>query len=329
MKSLFLLLLVVCSACSGIYKNNVNLNLDEPIRVAVLPFLSIGEKGEISKDEARLLIDTFTLVSDEQTQTPSQIVRRQVLSELKNTSLDIVSPVLIDVELPHHGFINSDGSIDLEKLYKASPKDICTHLIDCDAVMYGTVKKWDRSYYGLESVSSVDLDIKIVSGRDNKELFTASAQDSEGRGISKIPTGISSIVVEPINGLNSNIIVELSNKMVHKMFLPLNLKNRPEYLESGPPVIFASAHDAPSGIIKDSLIVVAYASENQIASFSIGSAIPSVPMFEISPGNYYGEFIPLNSENFTDQSIRVNVKDIYGRNTSQNVSGKSISLIRK
>ena len=99
--------------------------------------------------------------------------------------------------------------------------------------------------------------------------------------------------------------------MVQKLLEPLNLKKRPEYLESGPPAIFATSHDAPSGILgrNSPLIVVAMGSGGQNASFAIGDAVPAVPMFERSAGHYYGEYIPLQGERFTAQPVTVTLGD--------------------
>ena len=146
MKIKFLIIFsIVFVSCSGTYHQNLNFNPVEHLRVAVLPFVFVDKNGKINNQESRLLLDNLELVSSQLQETPSQIIRRSVIGELHNSALDVVSPALIDIELPHHGFGLSDGSIDLEKLVKTDPRDICKHLIDCDAVMYGKVTKWDRS----------------------------------------------------------------------------------------------------------------------------------------------------------------------------------------
>ena len=180
--------------------------------------------------------------------------------------------------------------------------------------------------YGLQSVNTVGIELKIVSGKDGEVLFSSEGSDSESRGISKVPTGISSIVIEPLLGLDSAIIVELSHKIVKKMLDPLNLMTRPEYLETGPPVIYASANEKANTISSSNpLVVVAMGTEHQSASFSIGTFNESIPMFERGPGRYYGEYIPLPGDTFLNQKISISLKDKYGRITKQETSQSPLS----
>ena len=121
---IFSFFLVSLLGCAGTYTSHVAFNPSEPLRVAVLPFYMVDDKGQIKQDEGRLIVDTLSIVSSVQKETPPQIVRRNVLSELKSTGLDIVSPAGIDIDLPHHGFGKPDGTLDIEKLRKKSAKEL-------------------------------------------------------------------------------------------------------------------------------------------------------------------------------------------------------------
>lgn len=325
---LFLGSLSALISCSGTYRHQVHFNPNEPLRVAVLPFQAVDASGKPIEIEARLLIDNLSLVSSEQKETPVQIARRQVLAELGRTNLDLVSSALIDIDLPHHGFGRTDGSIDFGKLWATSPKELCSKFITCDAVLYGRLLRWDRSYYGLQTVNTVGLELKIVSARDGKVLYEASGEDSESRGITKGPTGFSSLLVEPVRGLDSQIIVDLSQQTVQKMIEPLKSQQRPKFLETAPPSIYASSHDSQSGRLSPSapLIVVAFGSPAAQASFSIGDKILDLPMLETLPGHYYGEYLPLAGESFAPQSVLVKLSDEYGRSSIQEVAIRKVGL---
>ncbi len=316
------------TACSGTYKQNLQFNPNEPLRVAVMPFVSTDDNGRIEEQEGRLFVDTLAVVSKRQEETPAQIVRRQVLSELQKTNLDLVATALIDIDLPHHGFALPDGKLDMKRIYETKPVEICNQFLNCDAILYGKVKKWDRSYYGIQSISSLALEFELVNAKTGKVIFTTSAEDSDSRGISKGPTGYTSLVLEPIKGLDSQILVELSDKVVKKMLEPLNEKKRPVFLESPPPSIFAVSHDNRSGTLKqdEPLIVVMYGSENQQAGFSIGNTIEMIPMIERSPGHYYGEYLPLPSDSFSGQPVRVFLTDAFGRTTERPIPKRELTL---
>jgi hypothetical protein len=322
----FLLLALLLGGCSTQVKSTLKFNPQEPLRVAVLPFIRVDKNGIISHEESRLVVDNLSIVSKDQSQTPAQIVRKQVLQELKRTGLDLLATPLIDIDLPHNGFIKDETSIDLDKLYKTNASEICTKFLNCDAILYGKIFEWDRSYYGIQSVNSVGIDLQLVSAKTGEVLFASRASDTESRGITQGPTGYTSLVVEPIKGLNSQIIVDLSRKLVGKMLEPLDVTKKPEFLESEPPSIFAASHDAATGVISNELVVVSMGTPGQIASFSVGKNIKDIPMIERSPGHYYGEFLPWPGEKVKNADVTVSLKDKYGRVTSKKISLKPVSL---
>jgi len=314
--------------CAGTYKQDLQFNPSEPLRVAVMPFVSIDDQGKIVEQEGRLLIDTISVVSRKQEETPPQIVRRQVLTELQKTNLDLVATALIDIDLPHHGYALSDGKLDMKRIYETKPNEICEKFLNCDAILYGKVRKWDRSYYVAQSVNSVAIDLELISAKTGRVLYTASAADSDSRGILKGPTGYSSLVLEPIKGLDSDIIVDLSRNVVQKMITPLDSKRRPQFLEAAPPSIFAASHDGRTGTLAhgEPLVVVMFGSEGQNAGFSIGNSVERVPMIERAPGHYYGEYIPLPSDSFSKQPVTVYLTDKYGRTTERPIPKHELTL---
>ena len=322
------LLLVSLVACSGTYKHKISFNPQEPIRVAVLPFVQVDEEGKIISSSEELALDGLPLFSSKSADSPSQYVRKLVQSELERTSFDIVSPGLVDVEIPHHGFSLVNGMLDLKKIHQTKPSEFCKHFLDCDAVLIGRVTHWERNYYGVQSVNTVGVDLRLISARDNKVLFESSAKDSEQRGILKGPTGYASLVVEPVRGLDAEVIEDLSERVVKDMLKPLQARERPEFLKAQAPAIFAVSHDAQNGLIRrnEPLVVILFGTPAMSASFSIGDAIQSIPMIEQSPGQYYGEFFPLATDSFERESVVTLLRDQYNRVTSRQVEQAPVTL---
>jgi hypothetical protein len=316
--------------CSGTYTNSVQLNPREPIRVAILPFVQVNSKGEIIKPDPSLLIDDVDLISSDLKQTPAEYVYSLVEKELERSGLDILAPATVEGKLLHNGFGHEDLSFDLQKLYSTNPKELCEKLLGCDAVLYGKVTEWDRSYFAIQSTSSVGLALTLVSARDGKVLFTSTAEDSDSRGLSKGPTGFSDLVIEPIKGLSNDIITALARKVVAKMLAPLAVQNRPEFLNSSAPAIYASAHDKPNGQMThaDSLKVLAFGSADKNASFSIGESVQHIPMAQKGEGHYIGEYFPLPSDSFKNQPVYVFITDEFGRSTQQKLGSTTLSLAR-
>jgi len=325
------LLCATLTSCSGTYTHKIDFSPYEPLRVAVLPFRQLDSEGKVIEEKGDLLIDDVPLISSEVYDSPVATTRQLVLAELKKTSLDIISPSLIDIDLPHRNLAYPNGKFNLERIFEVPAKTYCEDFLDCDAVLFGTIKKWDRDYYGVQSNSEIEIEIKIVSAKSEKILFQATANDSEGRGLTKGPTGYSSLILEPLKGLDSNFVEDLARRIISTMLEPLKVKNKKIENDTPPPAIFAVSHDAVDGAVSriKPLLVVAYASKDLQASFSIGTYLRKLPMIEHSPGHYIGEYWPLEEEKFENQTLFVNVKDTKGRETRLEVDSGPVSLTAK
>ena len=321
----------VLSGCAGSYQHTLNFNPAEPIRIAVLPFAQVDDTGAFVQADENFLIDNVALVSSKLKQTPAQFVQTHVQTELAKASLDVVSPAIVEASLVHNGFTVPGSNpvvIDLAKVFAATPQEICSKLLSCDAVLYGKILTWDRSYYAVQTVSTVSMQLKIVSAKNGKVLFETVAEDSDSRGITKGPTGFSNLVLEPIKGLDNSIITALADDVVEQALSPLNRKKKPEFLNVAPPAIVAAAHDAKTGVVpfNGKLIVIVLGSPGVTGNFSIGNAVTNVPLTERSPGHYLGEYIPLPTDRFTSQTVAVSLQDDAGRTTNITIPGQPITV---
>lgn len=331
----FLCVVFLCAGCSTKVAYQLEFNPNEPIRVAVLPFAQVNKNGEFIEPDPNYLIDNVSLVSAKLKEPPAEYVRRLVQSELAKTSLDIVAPALIEAQLGHNGFVKASDkvSLDVPRIHQADPKLLCSRLLQCDALLYGKVTKWERAYLGIQTVHSVGVELKLISAADGKVLFQTSAQDAEGRGLTKGPTGFSDLVIEPLRGLDNKIITDLAQSMIAKVIAPLVVRDRPEYLEQAPPAIFAASHDALEGKATEGnvarsrgLTVLLLGNADQTATFSVGDVIQNVPMVEKDGGHYIGEYIPLESDAFKGQPVFVYLTDQYGRTTFRQVGSQKVNL---
>ncbi len=329
-KILALAAALLAAGCQASYKHTLNFNPSEPLRIAVLPFAQVDSDGNLVRADESLLIDSVALISSRQRETPAQFMQSLVQSELSNASLDVITPAIVEADLLHNGFSTREGSgvtVDLNKLFATDAQTLCGKMLACDAVMYGKVTRWDRSYYGIQSVATVAIRLTLVSAKGNKVLYDIEAQDADSRGITKGPTGFSNLAIEPLRGLDSAIIQNLARDVADKAIEPLSSRGRPEFLKAAPPFIIASGHDAFEGRIPEGgkVVVVAFGSPKQIATFSVGHIASGIPMLERAPGHYVGEFIPLSSDSFADQHIVVSLMDEFRRTTSQKLSRSAVS----
>lgn len=323
-----LLILLLAAGCAGSYRQDLKFDPSEPLRVAVLPFYRTDAEGKIItlRDDV-YLIDHVPGVSAKVEESPEIYVQGLFETELRQTGFDLVPRAAVEAGLMHGGFRSADG-IDLPKLLAASPRQVCER-VQCDALVYGRITKWDRSYYVLQSVTTVGLDVLLVRASDGSTLFQAASEDSDSRGLSKGPTGYTSLVLEPIRGLDSDIILELAANVVAQTLQPIATRRDDEAAQVAPPLIFAASHDAQDGALgaDKRMLVLAFGTPGASAAFSIGDKIVDVPMYETSPGHYFGEFFPVETDAFSNELVRVSVRDRFGRSVEQQASEIMVSLV--
>lgn len=321
-------LLVGSLGCSATRTYDLGFEPTESLRVMVLPFVELDSNDEIVQPDAEYFVDGIPLVSERLEEDPPELLRQMVQTALEGSAQTVLAPYLVNVELPHHGFGRADGSFNLKKIYSVAPKELCRHFLDCDAVMYGYVTDWDRSYYGIQTVNAVGLRLKILSARTGKQIFSSEIEESSGRGLSGGPTGFSDLVIEPLKGLDSKEITEVARRVAEEAVSPLmvgrsaNVKGLPS-----PPSIYAVAHTVSNDVEGGSRVhVLVFAAPHLRATFSIGEGVVGIPLFEVEPGNYIGEYRALPNEAFSNATVSVVCQDDQGRATEQTSGSGTLSL---
>jgi hypothetical protein len=315
------------AGCGARTKQKLEFDPLEPLRVAVLPFYQTGSDGErIESDPNVFLIDNIPGLSKKPAQAPPELVRNFVHQELKKTIFDVAPAVYVDAQLVHNKLVKG-RSFDFEKIESLDPKQLC-ELFSCDALIFGKITEWDRSYYGIQSISTVAIELRLVRARDAKVIYSVDYEDSESRGLSKGPTGYTSLVLEPLKGLDSEIIEGLAEKVVRSALTPLFIKSRPQFLETPAPFIVSSAHNSRSGRLARGrpLVVLMYGSPGHTGTFSVGDEIENVLMVERFKGHYYGEFYGLKEDFFENQVVSVSLTDEFGRTINQLINSRPVSL---
>jgi hypothetical protein len=297
--------------CSNSVRYKINYDPTTTLKVAVLPFLHDGFQAESPPPTDNLIVDSLPLFSENIVDSPPRFLRNLVQNELIKTNIQLVTPSLVELELPHHGYAKDNGEFDLKKIAQVDAKDLCSHLLYCDAVLIGEVSRWNRSYYGLESVVRVGLKLKLISAIDNKIIYTAEAEDYKSRGISKIPTGFADLVIEPLRGLDSEIISDLARDVVKSVINPISLHVRDAKKFTEIPLIYAASY-TPKIITPDTeeIVFLAYASPNKVGKITLSNNLnftTEVPLQEVASGHYVGYFYPNQKLDLTKLKVKVTI----------------------
>lgn len=184
--------ILLFSGCAAKYDIHLDFDPTEPLRVAVLPFYEVDHKGTVINSD-QVLFQTANLNYTPTTSeiVPSTIVQRMVQAELEESQLDVIPQSIVQADFVHHGY-TAGLSYDYDKIKSTSAKAICDLLI-CDAVLRGKLTRWSQNYYAIQSVSSVGLELVLERASDGAVLYSAIAEDSDSRGLTKVPTGFTSL----------------------------------------------------------------------------------------------------------------------------------------
>ncbi len=289
------ILLIVMNGCTKRYKITGDFNPAEPMRVAVLPFYQMVDgKAYGEAFEASLGIDNVPLLSSKPIDSPASFVEEAVRTAFGRTGMDVVSPSFVRLQLGHHGFVR-DRVISVPVLLESTPQKL-GELLLADALLYGVVTDWTRSYYGVESINTVGIELRLVRAADGAELWKANATESLGRGLSGIPTGFSSLVLEPLIGLDEKNIEQLALKVVNKTFEPLMIKRQAAKDAAPSPVIFGAVAFGriPAGRGNETnsarrLTILTVASPGMKVSAKLQTQGLEYSLFEGEPGHYTTE----------------------------------------
>lgn len=279
---LFAMWLVFLSACAPTLKmeqhgGHIKIqDEDLPRQVAILPFAN--DTNEPGMDA---------------------VVRRNFANHLSSKAyLDTKIPV-IDEKLIH--LEKSSG----KTFQQASPQELSATL-GADGLLYGKVTDYQKVYAGVYSQLGVEAEVWMVNARTGKEVFRhrEAVRYHEGG----IPTSPLSLVVTAVStGMNLReiqkvrMVNELCYKFMEKIPAPKTLSSnaRPVIKEA-----LTNAGEGPFGL--KSLIKAGLEGEpGLVATFDIGNFKKGIPMKEVKPGIYTGEYAVMPGDATRDMPVTV------------------------
>lgn len=322
------ILITSCSFLGQEPNHEFTLDFDphESLRIAVLPFAinpEIAAQKEGANIKREKIPPTKNLILDhlsssetlnDVTTYPTRYLRRLVEDELLKTNLSVISPAIVEIELAHNGYQNQNGEFITDKIHESSPQELCK-ILTCDVILRGEIKDLSRSYYGVESVSRVELGITILSARSGKTIFTSVAKDTHRAGLTGGPTGLSSLVLEPLSGLDPSIIKDLSQNVATSVVKPLVVTDT-DYAES-PPLIYTIATKR----LSSNTLILMYGSSGKTGLVRDLTTSATYPLVEANGGRYHA-MIPAqikHTANSRSPRFEIELIDERGRKTQDKV----------
>lgn len=216
-------LLPLCAlACSGMHaKNTVDpafaMRREAGLRIAVMPFAVSAPADGFLADALGGLGDALAL--DAPTSVPMRdrlgaSLRTDVIAWLLQTDVEVVDAWHTDTQLTHAG-IAAAAAQD----HGNAPRIAAA--LGVDAVLFGDVTRWNRSYYVVQSLAEVGLRLDLVDA-GGRVLFATEREETLGAGLAGGPTGYVSAITEPIAGLGNQKLRELTRSVTRNAVADLN-----------------------------------------------------------------------------------------------------------
>lgn len=248
-------------------------------RVAVLPFAVTAPADGFVTSSLAPVGDVLALEGggDEPIQARiGAMLEADVVAWLQQSDFEVADPWHVRTVLAHAG-IAPDQARDRDRATAIA------RMLDVDGLLYGDLRRWNRSYYLLQSVVDVGLDVELVDGPSRRELYRGSRNEQIGSGLTGGPTGYTSVATEPLIGLRGSTLRELTRSVARHAIADLNGGDLGSELGPSSPrlawVALAREHDGPFRR-GERVEVVALGSPDCDVRFDLGRLRVEVPMRE-------------------------------------------------
>lgn len=275
-----------------------------PLRVAVLPFVDQAEGDFVLSAPVTRGLDLLPLLGDDALtrRYAATLLRSWFVTNLDATHHEVLPPLAVDAALER-------AEVDVIDAYRGDRAEAARRIAEAtgaDAVAFGEVTEWERSYYLVESVLEVGFALEL-RGADGEVLYAGHAEEIEDWGLSKVPliasvvlglspftwVSASAVVGRALLALRNVQFVPMSHLVSRRALMPL-VPGRDDPLETRAPRLLMASHSGLRPLeAGETLAVVALGDAGCRATFRLGDG-PDVPMNETAPGRYQGA-LPLGS----------------------------------
>jgi cell division septation protein DedD len=189
---LALTLVFQSTACSTNLQSKVAGNLNQMSKqqtVAILP-VEIMKKGQ---------------------EETGEMLRQGLYANLKGAKFNLLERYVVDGLLKQHNLHNPAEFLKINPMQFAE-------ILGADAVLITRINKVERSYLVIHSSIEIGISAQLVDTRTGEILWRAEQTEQDYQGIAKIPTGISSAILGPIQFVTNKLnLHRMTSKLVDKL----------------------------------------------------------------------------------------------------------------
>jgi TolB-like protein len=318
--ALFALTLLGAAACTGV--DAMSRSAPElaslrsmGYRVAVLPFAVSAPEDGFFAEALAPVGDVLALENSRERPMRAQLgdqMCSDVVAWLQQSDFEVVDPWHVATQLGHAGMLAPEHHTpaNLRALARA---------VGADGVVFGDVRRWNRSYYVVQTVVEVGLRLELHDAASGEVLFATDRTEQVGSGLTGGPTGYVSAVTEPIAGLRGSHLRTLTRSVARHAVADLNGGELGNDVGPTTPrlavVALATEHEGPFRL-GERVEVIAIGTPDCDVRFDVGRLRTAVPARQTerhddprgARATYVGHYIVAPGDNAEDLPVTCTVQ---------------------
>ena len=168
-----------------------------------------GHLTALSKNQTVAILPVET--SDPGQKEMAKMFRQGLYANLKQSEFHLLERYVID------GLLKQNKLTDPSTLLDINPMQF-GEILGVDAIVFSRINKVERSYFILHSSIELSVSVQMVDTRSGEILWRAEQTEQDFSGIGKIPTGITTALLAPIQFVTNKFnLSRMTSNMVDKL----------------------------------------------------------------------------------------------------------------
>ena len=168
-----------------------------------------GNLMDLSKNQTVAILPIET--SDEGQKEMAEMFRLGLFANLKQSKFQLLERYVID------GLLQQNKLTDPSSYLTINPMQF-GEILGVDAIVFSRINKVERSYLVVHSSIELSVSMQMVDTRSGEILWRAEQTEQDFSGIGKIPTGITTAILAPIQFVTNKFnLRRMTSNMVDKL----------------------------------------------------------------------------------------------------------------
>ncbi len=190
--SCLLFLLTLLSACASDLQTKVS-----------------GHLNSLSKNQTVAILPVQA--SDAGQKEMAKIFRQGLYANLKQSKFNLLEKYIVDSLLKQNNLNNPANFLAINPMQFGE-------ILGADAIVFSRINKVERNYFIVHSSIELSVSVEMIDTRTGEILWRAEQTEHDFSGIGKIPTGITTALLAPIQFVTNKFnLNKMTSKMVDKL----------------------------------------------------------------------------------------------------------------